>query len=482
MTHTALSGTGLGDLGDLLATPICGDAQVQVWPLHHGEECAQPGYYGLNLSTDCRIEATATQRVGYTRVSCQLSTAPCGLRLDARWGQNSRTSDAKLGARADGSHVVRVTGWRRSEGFGRRQGGMARAVRNVFFACTAEAIDGSRVRFRREADRQSPAVVLIEAEVDLVVACGISATSVKGALENLRAEGLDAFDAVALDAEQEWTRLLFDDFTVRVHVGTVSESVLRSALYHTLIVPNLISDVHGPIHRKFGNRTAPAYYSTLSTWDTFRAAQPWLTLFRPDIALGVSRSMVAWARANSRRLPKWLLWTYETDTMIAYHGVAILTDAILKGLVDDVDAALDAIEGTTDDVAELEPGARLYHAKLRPISSTFHESVSTGLELAVDDACAARAFRARLRDDDDVLPDSTRTRYEVAAQRLERRAQLYRAYFDSTTTYFRGAASDTTQRYGDSKFDPLEFHYANREDAHDFTEGSALQSTRPEPA
>lgn len=482
MTHTALSGTGLGDMGDLLATPICGDTQVQLWPLHHGEECAQPGYYGLNLSMECRIEATATQRVGYTRVSCQRGTAPCGLRLDARWGQNSRTSDAKLGARADGNRGVRVTGWRRSEGFGRRQGGRARAVRNVFFACTAEAVDGSHVRFRREAGRPSPAVVIIEADVDLVVACGLSATSVTGALENLRTEGLDAFDAVALAAEHQWTRLLFDDFAIRVIVGTVSESVLRSALYHTLVVPNLISDAHGPVHRKFGNGTAPAYYSTLSTWDTFRAAQPWLTLFRPDIARAVARSMVAWAGANSRRLPKWLLWTYETDTMIAYHGVAILTDAILKGLVDNVDDALDAIEGTTDDVANLEPGARLFHAKLRPISSNFHESVSTGLELAVDDACAARAFRARLRDDNDMLPDSTRTRYEVAAKRLERRATLYRAYFDSTTTYFRGAAPDATQRHRDDKFDPLEFHYANRDDAHDFTEGSALQSTWPEPA
>ncbi|KAJ8599268.1 hypothetical protein CTAYLR_006779 [Chrysophaeum taylorii] len=428
LTHTALSGTGLGDMGDLLARPTAGDGS-----LDHRKECAVPGYYGLEVSRTCLVEATATKRVGFTRMHGE-----CGVELDARWGQNSKTIAASL-VPTKGGFVV---GWRRSEGFGRRRRGEARAKRTVYFACDPR---GATVRSKDEA------TVVVEAVGGVVLACALSATSVDGALANLRAEAGTEFETVIADAKEEWDRLLFDDFQLRARVGA-TESTLRTALYRSLLVPNVVSDVDGRPPEPFVGPNG-TYYSTLSTWDTFRGAQPWLTLFRPDVARDVAASMVAWA-TRARRLPKWLLWTSETDTMIAYHGVSIVADAVLKGLVGGA-SALAAIVATADDVARAEPVSR-YHTALRPAPSTLLEAVSTGLEIAVDDACAARALRHSNEHHD-------------AAARFERRAKMYRAYFDNETKYFRSASS------AQLPFDPLEFHYANRPGAHDFTEGSPLQ-------
>lgn len=450
LTHTALSGTGLGDFGDLLLKPVCGKSPAD-WPLDHEQECAEPGYYGLRLTPRCAVEATATKRAGYTRIKCD-GLKPCGVKLDARWGQNSKTTGASLGARVGA--VVRVTGWRTSEGFGRRKAGKPRARRSIYFACNAATVDGSVVRIQREK-----ALITLEAYSDMVVICALSATSIEGAAANLHAQGGRRFDDVVRQAKAEWNRLLYQDFTMRGPIVGVSESVLRTALYHTLVVPNLISDVRAPVvnRRKFYNSSSSperdVYYSTLSTWDTFRGAQPWLTLFRPDVAADVAGSMIDWARANSRRLPKWLLWTSETDVMVGYHSVAILADALMKDLVTDVEGALDAIEGTTSDDANQEPGVRL-HSQHKKIPSTFPEAVSTGLEIAVDDACAARVFRRDFRRATDSI-------------RMEQRAAMYAAYFDRATEFFRGSFDDN--------FDPYEFHYARRPTAHDFTEGSAIQ-------
>src|ERR1035437_1805534 len=70
-----LSGTGIGDLGDVLITPYTGELKTspgtQENPLAgyaskyaHSEEIVKPGYYSVNMSRyNIRVELTATERV-----------------------------------------------------------------------------------------------------------------------------------------------------------------------------------------------------------------------------------------------------------------------------------------------------------------------------------------------------------------------------------------------------------------------------------
>ena len=435
LTHTALSGTGLGDLGDLLVTPLSDDLT-----LDHNKECAVPGLYVLELN-DSAVEATATRRAGLIRLTC--GSARCGVVINAGWGQNSKTTKASL-------QVLEnvIVGERWSNGFGRRNRREPRSKgRKVFFACAVP----NDAMIVREGLPESQ-VKVVTNHRSLVVKCGLSATSTENAKANLDAEVRDDddFNGVVEDARREWHRILVDEFQVESSI--LSPIVLRSALYHTLVAPQTISDVDGTAPGKFGPSAGRrASYSTLSTWDTFRTQAPWLTLFAPDVAADIAASMVSFA-GTTMRLPKWLLFDKETDVMIAYHGVTIVADAVLKGLLTD-DFAADAIIATVTDAAQKEPAARFHDRGERIPVETTAESVSTGLELTVDDACAARALRV-LQPNHPII------------NRLEARGKLYPAYFDNKTGFFRGSTG---------AFDPLEFHYANRVHARDFTEGSALQ-------
>ena len=452
LTHTALSGTGLGDFGDLLLVPVCGSNE-KPWPLDHDEECASPGLYAASTATGCGVEATATLRSGSTRVACPRRRR-CGAKLDLDWGQNARTTAADL-REANGLLV----GSRTSAGFGRRgRGGAARAVRTTYFACEH---DGASV------DVSGRAALILAGHSEIYVRCALSLTSVEGATRNLAAEAAPGasperrFAATLRRAEAAWAAELD-----RFHIAAVDAPgtaldvaflprLLRSTLYHALLAPNVVSDADGLAPAAFA---APPYYrrtySTLSTWDTFRAAAPWLTFFAPLVAGDVANSMVRWSETHEGRLPKWLLGAAETDTMIGYHGVAIVADAFLKGLdVGGAAAAARAVERTVSDEARAEPAAAA-HARNERLRSDVPEAVSTGLEVAVDDACAARLL-ARAGD-------------RPRAAELRRRSRAFELYYDSKLGYFAGDSAG-------EDFDAREIHYAHRPRAHDFTEGSPLQ-------
>mmetsp|Transcript_17952 Transcript_17952/g.26992 ORF Transcript_17952/g.26992 Transcript_17952/m.26992 type:complete len:772 (-) Transcript_17952:222-2537(-) len=454
LTHTALSGTGLGDLGDFLLTPIC-SSRMKRLKLDHEDECAVPGFYTIEFA-ECnmaRLEATATTRVGLSRFFCQ--GAHCRLRFDTTWGQNSKTIQSKINipnAKKSNNDILYFDGERQSSGFGRKRDTSGkiqfRALRHLFFSCLAMGV--------KRTITVSSKIIELHMDNFLEIRCALSSTSIKKAKLNLATEAPTnkSFVSIAHDALAEWNTILKDDFIIDIDEHMLGASVLRTALYHTLLTPNTISDVDGTAPLVFApsfRKEHPSWtVSTLSTWDIFRTQFPWLTLFVPSAAKATADSMIRYATI-SQRLPKWLLAESETDVMIGYHGVAIITNAFLKGLVSSKHAAIHTILATTS--SNNEPVV-YYHKRGERYPSRDHvEAVSTGLEIAVDDTCAARVMEANgLRGH---------------AIRLARRGSLYQAYFDNASSYFRG---DDTEH-----FDPYEFHYSNRKNAHDFTEGSAAQ-------
>ena len=70
-SHTHLSGTGIGDLGDVACLPFSNSTeQIPVAEFDKESESATPGYYKVTLSNfDVDVELTATLRVGLHKYS-----------------------------------------------------------------------------------------------------------------------------------------------------------------------------------------------------------------------------------------------------------------------------------------------------------------------------------------------------------------------------------------------------------------------------
>jgi putative alpha-1,2-mannosidase len=82
-SHTHLSGTGIGDMGDILFLPYTGDVdESPLATFSHADEKAYPGYYRVTLQPwDIKCELTTTLRTGWHKYTYPQGSTP-GLRLD----------------------------------------------------------------------------------------------------------------------------------------------------------------------------------------------------------------------------------------------------------------------------------------------------------------------------------------------------------------------------------------------------------------
>ena len=236
-----------------------------------------------------------------------------------------------------------------------------------------------------------------------------------------------------------------------------------TAFYHALIQPNNIADVDGA-YRDANGKLARAdngqYYSTFSTWDTYRAAHPLYTLAVPEKVSPFVRSMIAHADACGY-LPVWTLWGKENYCMIGNHSVAIIAEAYHKGFRDyDADRAFEAIKRTQTVAHGPKSHWDVYmkHGYF-PADLIRTESVSSTLESVYDDYAAADMARLMGRKDD--------------AEYFTRRAGFYRNLFDPSTGFMRPRNSDGSWK---SPFNPSLLAHAESTGG-DYTEGNAWQYT-----
>ena len=182
------------------------------------------------------------------------------------------------------------------------------------------------------------------------------------------------------------------------------------------------------------------YYTVFSLWDTFRALHPLLTLIDPGRTRDFVRTMLAQYEQGGR-LPVWELAANETDTMIGYHAVPVIADAIAKG-VDGIDVEL-AFEAMTHSAEEDRFGLAAYARKGFIDASDEAESVSRTLEYAFDDWTIAQVAQRLERTAD--------------AERYLRRAQSWKHLFDPATGFMRARV----EGFWATPFDPAEVnnHY-----------------------
>jgi predicted alpha-1,2-mannosidase len=434
-SHTHLSGTGIPDYTDILLMPMTGDARLNngadgspgyASAFSHDEEVAQPGYYAVTLKdSGIRAELTTTLRVGMHRYHLP-EGRPAHVIVDLQH------RDRLLESALDVLSPTEVAGVRRSSSWARDQ--------VVYFV----------IRFSRPFTTSPEKTIAGRTQAfhfgdgggELLVKVAISGVSIEGARKNLDAELPHwDFDVVRRAADAAWEKELSK---IRVSGGTREQRVtFYTALYHAMLAPNVFMDVDGRYRgRDFKIHTAEGftYYSVFSLWDTFRALHPLLTLIDRDRTRDFIRTLLRQYQEGGR-LPVWELAANETDTMIGYHAVPVIADAIAKGIGGfDVNLAFEAMKASAEGDRF---GLAAYKRHGFIDASEEAEGVSRTLEYAFDDWTIAEVARRLGRGDD-------HTRYLA-------RAQSWKHLYDPTTGFMRGRV----EGFWMTPFDPAEVnnHY-----------------------
>lgn len=415
-SHTHLSGTGAGDLYDISFMPIVKPAKVAEAPLgvysmfSHSREEATAGYYRVHLDDyDTDVELTAGERTGIQRYTFPATDSAAVILNLAKAMNWDRTVDTRI----EFVDSTTVAGYRYSDGWARNQ--------KVYFATrfsrpyAAVSVDSVAIDNPDGAPAGTGLVATFDfpskQEQTLTVVTALSPTSVDGALANLKAEGSsDDFDAYRTRAREMWNEELAK---VQVNLDNVADSaaardrktVFYTALYHSMLAPTIYSDVNGDYlgpDGKVHHADGWTNYSTFSLWDTYRAAHPLFTILNPDKAGDMAKSLVEFADQLGR-LPVWNFWGSETDMMIGYHSAPVITEVLLKGLGNKIDAekALELCVATArkGDYRQLDQ-----YMSLGYVPSGNHDwSMSKTLEYAYDDYCIAQL--AKMLGNDEIYDE-----------------------------------------------------------------------------
>ena len=325
-----LSGTGIGDLGDVSLLPMTNPSQREV-KFSHRAEYVRPGYYSVMLASGIRVELTATQRVAFHRYSFPADATKGYIALNLAQGIGwDKMTSCKFKQESDKT----VTGFRMSEGWAKDQ--------RVYFV--AEFSEPVKLE---ENERDTIGIFSVASTSQLLlVKVGISAVSVENARENLQQElpGWN-FASVVSKANADWNRELS-----KIAIKTQDERakhIFYTALYHTMIAPSVFSDVNGEYRGADGKTHKGDFtdYTTFSLWDTYRAAFPLMTLIQPEMQRDLAETMLHIFKQQGK-LPVWHLMGNETDCMVGNPGIPVLVDIALKGFNVDKKAVFEAVKAS----------------------------------------------------------------------------------------------------------------------------------------
>ena len=437
--HMHLSGTGIGELGDVAFLPVLDEEQREVLFSHRAER-VRPGYYSVMLDNHIHVELTATERAGMHRytlpVDAKNGFMVLNLNQGIGWDKMSQ-----CGMKVESATLV--TGFRYSTGWAKDQ--------KVFFAA-----EFSRPVKQVQQEGDSLSVFSFDNNGSpLLLRVGLSAVSVEGAKANLRAEMNHwNFASLVADADRKWEEQL-----QKMHIsgGTPAEqSVFYTAMYHTMIAPSVFCDVDGRYRGADGQVYQGDFtnYTTFSLWDTYRAAHPLMTLIHPERQKDIAQTMLHICDQQGK-LPVWHLMGNETDCMVGNPGSIALADLVMKGYLTDYKAALEALK-KSDMREERGLGLLAKYGYIPCDLDPTYETVAKGLEYAIADGAAAVVAKRY----------GTKSDYKYFYDR----SQSYRRYFDRKTGFMRGVTSKGQFR---EPFNP--FHAVHQHD--DYTEGNAWQYT-----
>lgn len=480
-THTHLSGTGIGDYGDILFMPVVGEKPLIAGTAEnpdegyrsrfsHEQESARPGYYQVLLQDDSiNVELTATLRAGLHRYTYP-KASDARLIVDMEptiHGHQHPVTQIRVVNDSTIAGMKYTVGW-------------AKRHYVYFYAVFSSPFD-YKLYSGTEYQSDSTSVTVntakavmsfrnLPADGRVLAKVGISSVDEEGARLNVEAEIPNwDFEGVMKQANTAWNEALG-----KIDIETSdndSRTVFYTSLYHAFIQPSLASDVDGR-YRTMGHEikqdVSYTNYTVFSLWDTFRAAHPLYTIVTPEQNQAFIRSLLR-KYDEGGILPKWELASNETGTMIGYHAVSVIADAMMKKQCDfDVKKALEAcIRSSVYDTTGVTPmmDRQILNGKLMPVSIKYKNelgyipcdkvggSVSQGLEFAYNDWLIAQMMKEHNRKD---LYD-----------KYMELSRNYRNYFDPETKLMRGRLSDGSWI---TPFDP-----ASVQRPSNYVEGNAWQ-------
>ena len=413
-SHTHLSGTGAGDLYDVLIMPtnsrfnerIEANNHLPFSVFSHKHETATAGYYSVDLlSYGIKAELTATPRVGvqrYTFPNDEQSKITIDLGYSINWDKPTETYLKVV-------DNTTLEGYRFSTGWARNQ--------KVYFVIKLSKpfADKEFTEEKENGKSNRSKIVLRYATADneaIVVKTALSMHSIAEAYKNMEVEAPHfTFDDYRETARNLWEKQLQK---ITVEGGTEEQkTIFYTMLYQSMLAPNLFSDVDAPEKR----------YDTFSLWDTFRAAHPLYTLLHREASADFISSFLAHYRENGA-LPVWSMQGGETNMMIGYHAVPIIVDAYFKKIPMDIPLAYEACkQSAMVNEREIDLYKQYGYVPYDLDKSDENWSVSKTLEYAYDDWCIAQFAKALNKKEDEAY--------------FAKRAENWRNLFDEKTTFFR---------------------------------------------
>lgn len=463
--HTHLSGTGIGDLHDINVMPVVGEVtysrgdassyETGLWSYSdRSKEVVTPGYYRTHLSRyNVDVELTATKRVGFHKYTFLGNESPAIVFDMVNGGCWDKTTEAVIRVVNDST----VSGYRYSKGWADDQrvffrAEFSRKFDNVEFIVNDSVKEGdmakgaqlfARVNFA--AGNQEPVYMKV----------ALSPTSEEGAQLNMQTElsGWD-FEKTIADAKAAWNKELNK---VKVYTtDEASKKIFYTSLYHTLFAPSEFCDVNGDYYgadKQMHKDEGFVNYTTFSLWDTYRAAQPLMTILHPEKMSDIINTMLH-IHQQQGKLPVWHLMGCETNCMVGNPGVPVVADAILKDIKGfDTELAFKALKESSM-LPERGMEHRIEYGFIPADKMT--EAIAYDMEYAIADWAVAQAAQKLGKQED----------YEY----FLKRSKSYKNYFDASTGFMRGKMLDGSWR---TSFSP----YASSHRDDDYCEGNAWQYT-----
>ncbi|WP_203256896.1 GH92 family glycosyl hydrolase [Hyunsoonleella ulvae] len=449
-TQTHLNGVGCPSLSDILLQPLNTDtinsnSRFNYKSTYKKEsEEATPGYYKVYLDDfKVQVELTASEHVAYHRYTYN-TAKDAKLLIDLQYGVTWNVKDIPgnvLDAHQQFEDDYTLIGYRKARQWAKRDLyyviKFSNKITNKNELLPPDNKQEKAPRYILDFDMGDSAV--------LEVKIGVSTVGVEEAKKNLEAQipSWNSFDAVRTSTNKKWNDI-FSKITLE---GEADKKIaFYTSLYHLYIQPNNIADVDGKF-RSSGSgvqkATSGKYYSTLSLWDTYRAAKPMYTILSPELVSDINTSMMdsyTYMKVDTlnpkeanRYLPRWQLWGQETHTMIGNHAVPVIVDAYLKGIKPkgySDDKVFDAVwnsltkEHYRNHVKLIDSfGYIPYDVKLSKIDDG-RETVSRLLENTYDDYAGALL--------------AERLGKTKEAKFLRNRASFYKNVYDTESGFMRG--------------------------------------------
>ncbi len=440
-SHTHLSGTGLPDYCDILFMPTTGNPQLKNNQSKFTKkyESASAGYYKTKLDKyDINVELTATKRAGLHHYSYP-KTDQANLIIDLHH------RDEVLDSWIEVINDREIRGFRRSKSWAKDQQIYFHAKFSKPFKRFQLAEDDNFLKDDKRAQGKNIKMyVQFDNPGDILVKVGISAVDEAGALKNLDTE-IKEFDFKETKklAKDEWNKELGK---INVNGGiTAQQIVFYTALYHTMISPNIFSDVDGRylgMDKKIHTATGYDHYTVFSLWDTYRTLHPLFNLIDRKRTLDFIKTFLAQYEQGGL-LPIWELAANETFTMIGNHAIPVIVDAYAKGIKEfDTELAFKAMKESSDrNKNYLKNGLVLIDER---------ESVSKTLEFAYNDWCVAQMAKMLNKTAD----------YDMYIAR----SQNWKNVFDKSSGFMRAIGNGSFTK----PFDPTEINK-------NYTEANAWQ-------